>query len=556
MSPGDDYIHTPSHLKSKDKRSFGYLFWGVLIFLLGIAYPLQSQEHRKIIETVRVENVEIPVRVFSGSRQVGGLKKEDFQLWVNGKKKTINGFNEIRKKIGNKLSPESGNSPADLGAYPPRFFVLIFNLSSYYQDLDSILDILFKRVIRRGDLLMVVTNHYVISEWKVVSEERARHKLKAALDNEIHHLKFEMVGFETELKSLAATLKSRLANPLESQSPNAIFRDFFQRYQSILEDIKDNYLDLPLDQCIQIAVYLKTLPMETWVLNFFQLSRLPLLDSFGPVHQLLMRYINEGEPSVKHSLQSLYQEFCTRLKLLDTLFLRDIGKTFLNSGATVHTQLLKPLSAYLSNDFTYETVTIESESILRNLSRLTGGAVVSSNRTGKFIKDITQKEDIVYLLTYVPDRSKRKRKERITIKVNNPHFRVNYDNQQRLKSFGKMMARLTKDIKDIEIESLACYGDLVTFNLKNIRVVQYEGKPFWAVQTNIKILDQRSRLITTVEKLFSGRVSEGAIQVELPSLPEGEYHIVLEVKDLFALKRIVAGDAIHITRNKSIQQQL
>jgi hypothetical protein len=548
MDPGNHYIDLKSLRKSRIKKGYGFLFW-VLVFLLGFVYPLQPQEQKKIVETVRVENIEIPVRVFSGTRQVGGLKKEDFELRVNGKKKAINGFNEIRKSIGNKFAPGSSTSPENHGPNPPRFFVLIFNLSSYYQDLDFLLDTLFEKIIRRDDLLMVITNRYIISEWKVLSEAKARQKLKDVLEKEIHHLKFEMVGFETELKAMAAMLKSRLANPLESQSPGEIFRGFFQKYQSILEDIKGNYLDLPLDRYIKIAVYLKSLPMEKWVLNFFQLSRLPLLDSFGPVHQLLMRYMNEGEPAIIQSLQSLYLDFTNRLKMLDTLFIEDIGKTFLDSGATVHTQLLKPLSGYLTNDFKYETVTIESESVLKNLSRLTGGAIINSNRTEEFIKDITQRQDIVYLLTYAPDRSKKRKKQRIMIKVNNPHYTVNYDNHQRLKSFGKKMAQLTKDIKDIEIESLACYGDQVTFNLKNIRVVQYEGRRFWAVQANVKILDKGSRLITTVEKLFSGRKSEGSIQVNLPPLPGGEYHIVLEVKDLFALKRIVAGDAIRIQKN-------
>ena len=539
MNPGSNYID--------EKPSPIFLL--VLLSLVLATYPLHPQEHKKIVETVHVENIEIPVRVFAGKQPVGGLNKEDFQLWVNGKRKEINGFYEVRRKIGDKLSRDSSPPPGNLVVNPPRFFVLIFNLSSYYQDLDSLLETLFKRVIRPGDFLMVVTNRYVISEWKVVSEERARGKIKDVLDKEIHQLKFEITGFETELKSLAAMLKSRLANPAEAQSPNAIFRDFFHNYRFVLEDIKNNYLDLPLDQYIKIAVYLKSQPMEKWVLNFYQLSRLPMLDSFGAVHQLLMQYINEGEPATKQSLQSLYLDFITAVKMIDTLFIDDIGKTFLDSGATVHTQLLQPLTGYLSNDFKYETVTIESESILSNLSRLTGGTLVSSNRTEKFITDITAREDIVYLLTYVPGKAKKKKRQSININIKNPHYRVKYDNQQRLKSFGKMMARLTRDSKDIEIESLACSGDLVTFNLKNIRVVQYEGEQFWAVKTQVKVLDKRSRLITAVEKLFRGRNSEGTIQVELPPLPGGDYNIVLEVRDLFSLKRILAGDAIRIRKN-------
>jgi hypothetical protein len=199
----------------------------------------------------------------------------------------------------------------------------------------------------------------------------------------------------------------------------------------------------------------------------------------------------------------------------------------------------------------YETITTESEDILRNLSKLTGGTVLSSNHTGKFIEDITGKEDITYVLTYVPGTGKKSKKPKVNIKIKNNDYHVVFDDQRRLKSFNTMMTKLTRNYKDIEIESLSCNDDLVTFKLKNIEVVQYEGEKFWAVQSRIKILDHRSRLITNFEKVFKGvkGEGEGIIQVKLPALNGGRYYVVLEVKDLFSLKSITAGDAISIIKN-------
>lgn len=539
-----------------------------LLFILTMLFvlsPLQGQEHKKIVEKVIVENIEIPVRVFQGTQPVGGLKKEDFRLYLNGKPKEINGFYEVKKKLADDSSRDSGSPPGPQHIAPPRLFVLIYNLSTYTQDLTSRLNTLFQRIIRPNDHIIVITNNFFITEFEVMNEDKAKDKILKVLDKEIQKLKQELILFENELRSIAAVLKSRLqdSDGVIAQNPTPILYDFFVNYQFILEDIKEKYLSIPLDQYIKISEYLRSQEGEKWVINFYQLGRLPLLDNLGEINRIISRLGDDGSNSnplgeagetpqeIRQVIQDFYHNFINKVKMIDSLFVNDIGKAFINSGATFHTQLLSPLARSFSTDFKYETITTESENILRQLSKLTGGSVLSSNRTEKFVKDITTKEDISYVLTYVPNTGKKRKKPKVNIKINNNNYRVVFDDQRRLKSFKSMMTKLTQHYKDIEIESLSCNDDLVTFKLKNIEVVQYEGEKFWAVQSRIKILDNHSRLITGFEKVFKGikGEGEGTIQVKLPSLSGGRYYVVLEVKDLFSLKSVTAGDAISIIKN-------
>jgi hypothetical protein len=521
----------------------------VIITVLGILLilsPLYGQEHKKIVEKVLVENIEVPVRVFQGKQPVGGLNKEDFQLFLNGKRKEINGFYEVRKKIADNLSLDSGSSEGTQQSIPPRLFLLIFNLSTFTQDLTSKLDMFFERIIRPDDRLMVLTNRFFISEWEVVNKEDSKGKIIEVLDKEIRQLKTDMLAFETDLRASAATLKSQLS--IGESNILSAFQEFFYSYRFILEDIKDRYLSIPLDQYIKIAEYLKSQEVDKWVINFYQVGRLPLPDKSGEINQLITRYAESGPMEYRGPLQQLYYDTLVKIKMIDTLFINDIAKAFLNSGATVHTQLLLPLPRYLSEDFQYDTISTESASIMSELSRLTGGRVLTSNRTEKFIKDITAREDIIYVLTYVPNTGKKKTNPKLTVKVKNKDYRLTYDNQQRLKSFDDMVEQLTQNIKDLEIESLSCDNQVMTFKLNNIQVVQYEEEKFWAVQARVKILDRHSRLLTAFKKVFKGeRVEgEGTIRIKLPSLGKGRYYIVLEVKDLFSLKSVTAGDAISI----------
>ena len=523
---------------------------------------LRAQEHEKIVETVQVENIEIPVRVFNGNQPVGDLKKEDFEFFVNGKKTEINGFYETRKKL--ETSESTGkDAPGEIDVkMTPRLFVLIFNLSSYTQDFHDKMDLLFKRIIRPDDRVIVITNRFFLPEWEVMDPEKTKNKIIDVLDKETHQLKVDLTGFEVDLKSISTTLKSRLSDPNEGANPSSILEEFFLNYQFILEDIKEKFLGIPVNQYIKISEYLKAQPMNKWVLNFYQLGRLPMIDSYGEVNRFINKYLERtttgrtgmsGGPSeedpkeVRVLLEKVYYKFITDIKAIDNLLINDICKAFINSGAVVHTQLLNPPPRSFSTDYKYETINIESESILKELSRLTGGRILTSNRTDKFIDKITAGEDIVYFLTYVPLPGQ-KRVQKLDINVKGKNYRVVYDNRKRLKYFNEIMTKLASREKDIEIESLSYQNDQLTVKLKNLRLVRYEGEEFGAVQARIKITDKQSRLISNYEKIFKGIKEQGIFQVTLPPTTGGQYHVVLEVKDLFALKSVYVGDAISISK--------
>lgn len=567
--------------KQIDGEKFTVAMIGTLLLLLTLhmtsfSTPLQAQENGKnqdkdkIVETVYVENIMIPVRVFDGKKPVQGLNKADFQLFVNGKENAINAFYEVRKKLEDKRS-----APADTaGKTPeqprPRLFVLIFNLSDYGMDLASKLDMFFERIVRPGDHLIAITNRFFFPEWEVTAPEKTKSKILDILAKEEDQLKIEMMRITNELRSIAARLKSRLEDPLEQKMedfPTHIFKDFFMYYQFVLDDLKGQYLSLPVGQYIKVAEYLKGQQTDKWVLNFYQLGRLPLLDKMGQIQREIDRYTSQAESSPKEeakvstgysvdkkkarqNVHRLYFDFIMQIQQSDDLLLKDISKAFLNSGATFHTLLLKPIRPEFSDDYKFENIATESEIVLKKLARLTGGTIVRSNKMEDFIKDITVNEDIIYMLSYVPDPQK-KEKQFLEIKLTkNKNFRLVYDDQKRLKSFEQVMKRLTSDIEDLEIDSISLQGDRLTVKLKNMAMVRYEDEMFGAVQARIKVMnnrDKQSKPIAGFEKTYKGIKKDGIFQAELPRLSPGKYKVVLEVKDLFSMKNVYVGDAVTIT---------
>ncbi len=530
----------------------------------------------RIVERVTVRNIQIPIRVFDGKKPVDGLKKEDFQLLLGGKSVPVNGFYEVRNQLKKVVPGAAVSATMD---NPPRLFVLLFNLSDHHQDLEGILDTLFTDIVRRDDRIIVITNHFFLSEWVVKDPAAARTKIAGILTKETSKLATEVAWFENELKSIAARLKSRLDDPEERKIqtfPTHLFQEFFLEYQLVLSDIKENYLALPLNQFIRIAEYLKGQRVQKWVLNFYQISHFPLLSTFGELTHLVDKY-QSGErdevgqaaeeavsaesrgpdpmkvylydaKSSSKTVTGLAKGFDSWIRKRDDMLTNDISKAFLNTGATFHTMLLKPINPGFSDDYKYEPFASETEVILKKLSHMTGGSILVSNKMKDFVKDVVTREDVLYMLSYVPP-AKAGKKALLEVRVKGKNYRVVYDDQKRREKFSDAKKILDENNPDVEIDSVKLNDNTLTVTLKNIKLIEYEGDTYGAVQARIRISDENAKVIEDFERVFKGIKEEGVFQAKLPELGRGRFNIVLEVKDLFSLKHAISGEAISIEKN-------
>jgi len=516
------------------------LLWGLSM----ISIPLMGQEpeHRQIVETVEVGNIEVPVRVFDGDQPVDGLTREDFQLVVDNTIHPINGFYLQRKRL------EEKTVQGDTLQHKPRFFLLIFNLTHYQDDLAKHLDVLFDRIIHPSDQLMAITNHYFYPQWQVENPLEVKAKIQSLLKQEVNKMRFELLRMENELKSVTSMTLSRLNDEKESESKaKEIFEEFFLSYQFVIEDIKKEYFKLPTSQYLKVAEYIKAQSMDKWVLNFYQVGRLPVLDSFGELTQKINEIIEDINHPLSKNVKEQYYKYLLSFQEQEDLFFKDIAKVFIDSGATFYTQLINPLPSYFSNNYRYESTNSDSEIILKELSHLTGGAVVNTNRIENFIKEITIKEDIVYMLTFAPPKKDKTPILKITVKK--PGLRVVYDDQKRQRAFLDEVEKISQVRKNIEIGSLHfAKGELIV-TLKNLELVDYDGERYGAVKARIFIFDKRSqRKIAAFAKIYRGIGENGVFAAPLPPIPRGQYNLVIEVKDLFSLKDVYAGDSVAINQ--------
>jgi len=169
--------------------------------------PLISQEQLKINKKVSVVNIEVPVRILDNGNPVQGLIKETFTLYVNGRERDINGFNEIKKKIQTTQAQTGSQS---ISQNSGRLFLLIFNISDYHIDTKKSVDYIFEKVLRPGDRLMVLSNNFFLSDRLIVDIKETKKKVDALMRIELKKNRLNILAMENNLRSQVMDIMNKL----------------------------------------------------------------------------------------------------------------------------------------------------------------------------------------------------------------------------------------------------------------------------------------------------------------------------------------------------------
>jgi VWFA-related protein len=100
------------------KSHFSPLLFAIT-FLAAVGAVAQSRE------SITVQVIDVPVYVFSNGQPIGNLTKDDFELYVNGKRQTIDYFDPIEfTKVDAVTAPAAPADPRER-----RLFLLVFDLA-------------------------------------------------------------------------------------------------------------------------------------------------------------------------------------------------------------------------------------------------------------------------------------------------------------------------------------------------------------------------------------------------------------------------------------------
>ena len=145
----------------------------------------------------------------------------------------------------------------------------------------------------------------------------------------------------------------------------------------------------------------------------------------------------------------------------------EISKLFYKVNTTFHSILIPARIELMSQDFEYKRISTSLENNLRAITKKTGGTLLTTTDLGNAIETISEKEDIVYMITYAPESDSHHGK--LEIKLKDTNYKVFYDNNLRARYLTKYLKKKAKRNRIIEISNINFKGKKLSVKLKNYK---------------------------------------------------------------------------------------
>lgn len=358
----------------------------------------QGQKNRNpdANEIVEVINVEMIARVQKNGQPISGLQEDDFIMTENGREVKINGFREVRRRISQPPVNEEKTAAA-VKTSPGRLFVLCFWLWDRQAAYVEALDHFFHDIFRSGD-------HVILA-----------HTKDSVLINSLDEIVPVRANFEAELKKSIEgdnIARTQLYNQIDEAIRDYINRpanddegSARMRLQTSIatcwKEFRVRFLKVDSGSLTRLADSMKSLNQEKWVLVFLQ-------------DELFPKFAENGDiPAFRNPLEEMRQSLGDAV----SAFSEKVRSSFIAADATVS---LIRLGAHGLEDqgrslyYRQQVVYSNRDECFQQISRVTGGAMIADNNITRALNQAADKEDICYIMSFVPEDSRKKMEIRLT----------------------------------------------------------------------------------------------------------------------------------------------
>lgn len=534
-------------------KTLSFLFSMAILIMLCFTSSTADNTNttKRLLEEVDVTNALVTIRVYYKGKPVENLQRNHFKVFEDGKLKKINVCTMNRKTLGHM--PDIPGEEV-IASPPARLFVLIFNICDYRMNMYQGIERFFEKILGPNDRLIVMTNRFFLKDHTVVDPAAEKRRVFKMIEIEMKYAKSTINEIEKTVNSfiheyhdLLSIRDLRNSAPTSNNQQNdggqtqqriedvdglerAAVKHFVAKYCSYVKEIKNTFLKIPLREYIELAQYLKDQEMEKWVLNFYQIPRFP-------------------QPSLNTEFVEKIHYYGHFLDILDALNssqdlpIPTISRSFINSGATFHTVLLKYQGDSFENlpDFlNYGPISNDSEEILRRISRDTGGNVMRTNRLDSFYDKISTQEDIYYVLAY-QTRPKKNKTPKLRIQVwdhSNRIYKVVYDNRKRSHAFKKAEKKfqdthLNQEL-NIHLKQVEYGNGILRMQVSNFKMDKESSPPSSKFRIKLQLLDQTSRVVFFKEKQIETIQPQVMVGIKLNTLEAGQYDAMVIVEDILS----------------------
>ncbi len=516
----------------------GILVTILMLILVSPFLSSGSQDEITPIESVRVINVEVPVRVFLKGEPVDSLTRSDFEIFENGKKQKINGFYIKKKKLVKKeIFADSGESQNLMSS---RYFVLVFKISEYNEKLHKGLEYLFGNILQKSDQCLVFINDRSIFFKNLNHKEHIRSVLNKVLREESKKARQNIHKYITKVEDEITEFDNMInivASGSFGENATMVLR-FLKKYLWVWNEYTNIFLKPNLDSYYYFSRHLEKIRKEKWVINFYQIEKFPMIKSTGRVMELIKTILANNENHADAEMSTMGKAIKQMLWQLDLSLhstkqfpAEEISKLFIKVEATFHSILIPVNRQFVSENVELGEVASEIESSLREITRKTGGSLQRTGNLEKALGEIREKEEITYMLTYSPDDPDKIGK--IRVKTGNTKHRVLYDDQMRADYIKDYLKKKKIEIPDIRILNTGFKNKILSIGVKDFFMPkQKDSTSKGKIFVEIEILDSENKVIYDKKKTIVAEKDQISISVDFPWLEKGKYNLIVQVTDI------------------------
>ncbi|MGB2908935.1 MAG: VWA domain-containing protein [Candidatus Aminicenantaceae bacterium] len=391
----------------------------VLVILLSLS-PFAQEQHE-----VSVINIEVPVRVMSGSNFVDTLNAEDFEIYENGELQKLSAFYLVRNTQLERQDGASWSTPNTA-----RRFYMLFQFLEYNPQINAAFDHFFQNVIQPNDTLTIMTPMKQYDLSREALQNQSPEKLSRDLQTVVR--KDTKVGagdyntLLSDLKMIVRSISSQtgalggVGGGTEASDTGAGLGVEFQlpRYRETLERL-DQIRMVNEQKFLAFAGQMKRLDAQKVVIFFYQREFRPEIES--RILNLLMSQYQD-----QHNIMSAVQDLFTMYSRNNPMDVERLSQAFSDS-ATMFNFIFMNKEPDNVRGITMREQSEDVFNTFVELAAATGGIVDNSQNPEAGFRNAAQAASDYYLLYYSPaNYQKDGTFKKITVKIKSQDYKINH----------------------------------------------------------------------------------------------------------------------------------
>jgi hypothetical protein len=469
--------------------------------------PGQKDRNPDVSENVEVVNIEMIARVQKNGQPVGGLQKDDFVLTEKGRKVEINGFREVRRRISRPPANEekmATAAPASAG----RLFLLCFWLWDREAAYAEALDHFFSDIFRPGDSVILAHTKDTVLINSPAEIAPVRAKFEAELKKGVELDNFARIQLYDEIDKAVSDYLNRHGDDSEPAARTRLQKSI----DNCWNEFRMKFLKSDSGSLIRLADSMKSINKEKWVLVFLQEEVFPNFSE------------NENVPAIRNRLEEMKKSLGDG----NDAFNDKVRSSFITAGATISLIRLNPNVLEAQGRSLYyrpQVVYSSRDECFQQISRVTGGAVITDNDMTRALGQAADKEDICYVLSFAPDDIRKKREMSLTC----PDKSLDVIASRQIDS---------EDPREMTIANASITNSRLTFSLRGYARLFEAGRLQGRVLVRVVARDSGSLYVeNSREFTLSDAVVQIPVELRLPR--EKKYAFSISVRDHISGREVV-----------------